>query len=173
MERRKERRIKRRMSCEVYDGDRRYRGLVRDVSPRGLFVQMQTAPPFGTRVDVRLRIEREEPIDLKAVVRRERRVPARLASIAPAGIGLRISSAPAIYYELLQRFTAAAPQRRERAGSGSAARRNGRSYRVRIRQVGGPRSRTIVVGGASSQEAAERARSEAGPGWDVLSTEAF
>lgn len=172
MDRRKERRIKRRMSCELFADGRRYRGFVRDVSPRGLFVQMQTAPPFGTEVDVRLRIEREPAIDLRALVRRERRVPSRLASVAPAGIGLRITTAPALYYELLKRFTAAPPPNASRGRRGGVAQPDGRSYRVRIKQVGGPRSRTIVVGGTSSEEAAERARSEAGPGWDVLTTEA-
>ncbi len=48
----------------------------------------------------------DTPVEVLAAVARSRRVPPRLASITPPGVGVRISSAPAEYYEFLANLVA-------------------------------------------------------------------
>jgi PilZ domain len=48
----------------------------------------------------------------------------------------------------------------------------GRRFRVRMKQVSGPRSRSLVVSGASEEQARAQALEELGEGWQILQIEA-
>jgi hypothetical protein len=101
LERRKTHRSRHRLTCELVLGDRRHPGIVLDVSQTGLFVQTSAAPPPGERVRVRLQPAGGAELELEASIARRYAVPARLASVARGGVGLRIESAPDDYLQLL------------------------------------------------------------------------
>jgi hypothetical protein len=107
--RRTEARIKKRIRCEVLIGDKRLRGFVLDVSPRGLFVQASKPIDPGTEVGVAFKPpELGETIEVRARVARSLRVPPHLASVASPGVGLRISMAPPEYYDFLSALSSRA-----------------------------------------------------------------
>jgi hypothetical protein len=102
MERRRVRRIKRRLPCEFLPGGNRHRGIVVDLSPGGLFLRTDTALAPGAQLEVHLSGPRFPEILLRAVVARRRFTPAVLATLIRRGVGLRIVQAPPQYYEALR-----------------------------------------------------------------------
>ncbi len=164
------------MQCDGQD----HRAFILDLSPNGLFIQTPKAIDPGTEVSVQFRVPVEgTEIDLRAKVARSKRVPPRLATVTTPGIGLRISSAPAAYYEYLARLVAgektekkaAAPEAETQATetSGDSEPR----YRVRAQLSGGSRSRSLVVWASTAMEARQEALSELDEGWKILSVEPF
>jgi hypothetical protein len=95
-DKRQKKRTRRRIPCELDANDRRYTGIILDVSVDGLFVQTAAALPTGTPIRVRVQ---ESPgnsaFELDAVVARAKRVPPQLVSAAAGGMGLRVLRAPA------------------------------------------------------------------------------
>lgn len=90
------------MSCKLRLGQQDHAGIVLDVSRQGLFVQTSAEVRVGDSVEVVLsRPERGTAIRVEAGVRWLRRVPSRLRSVTPPGIGLQISHAEEGYYALL------------------------------------------------------------------------
>jgi len=101
MERRGEPRIRKRTSCELTVGERRFSGVVLDVSRHGLFVQTAAQP--GPQEVVHVSISAPglpDPLELDAVVARARIVPAQLRTVAKGGLGLHIAEPS----EAFQRF---------------------------------------------------------------------
>ncbi len=78
-----------------------YRGVVTDLSARGLFIQTKTVADEDTEVQVRLYDVDSDPIDLIARVARRRTSHRSLAALEMGGLGLRVVSAPEAYFELL------------------------------------------------------------------------
>ena len=100
--RRREIRIKKRLSCEFVDGDKRVQGFVLDVSPKGMFVQTLKPIDPGGEIGVIFTLpESGQTIEVRACVVRSLRVPRHLATVATAGVGLRINVAPSEYYDFI------------------------------------------------------------------------
>jgi Tfp pilus assembly protein PilZ len=81
-------RRRKRVSCELLFDERRYAGIVLDVSERGLFVQTVAKPKLGARVRLRLRLPGVGTTDLTTRVARIKLVPPRLLAVAQGGVGL-------------------------------------------------------------------------------------
>lgn len=95
VEHRGEPRIKKRISCELTVGERRFNGLVLDFSSQGLFVQTAAQPAPGESVHVSIRTpHRSEPLEVEARVVRVKLVPPRLRTVAQGGLGLHIEEPP-------------------------------------------------------------------------------
>ncbi len=191
-ERRTEERKKQRTTCEILDGDRVQRGVVRDVSPSGLFVQTSLPIDLGTEVEVHItspsNSETSPIIFVRATVVRKLMVDRRLSSIASGGLGLRIIAAPPSYYEALEvpppsdaqieipltrrpekDEATASPQ--EPAGSRPEASQPVASEpdaNFRIRVGRGPRSYWMALAADSESDAMSQAEARAGEGWEIL-----
>ncbi len=179
MNRRKQDRVRRRVTCELVAEDQRFSGIVLDMSPSGIFVQTAAKLARETAVSVRiLGAGGDEPIHLRTRVARRKNIPPHLASLSASGIGLEICEAPDAYYEQLgagPRVGAPSPdanpsqplQPAEAAPEAEAAR-----FRVRIRHTESSRSRTISVTAPDHDSARARALEQAGEDWEVLGSDA-
>ena len=87
-EKRTRERFKKRVSCELLFEERRYSGIVIDVSPRGLFVQTSAKPKLGRRVMVLLRVPGVGTCEIATRVARLKMVPPQLLSVVNGGVGL-------------------------------------------------------------------------------------
>jgi hypothetical protein len=173
MQRRRHARTKKRISCTVVSGDRRYSGVVLDCSPQGLFVQTSAHLPPGERVHVELGVSRqEEPMRLEARVARHKQVPPQLRSLAQGGLGLHIDLPPQDYLEFYAEVsntelpTVDKSDRREKPQSAPKLR-----YRVRLATIGGSRSRMVDVECNTLDEAERAALDSVGDGWKVIKTD--
>lgn len=189
------RRAKRRLACAIIVGRQRFSGVILDLSATGVFVQTTARPRVGEPVALELGIPgQKQTLRLQAQVVRLRVVPAQLLNLAQGGVGLRITNAPEGYFEFLsavlpqfakQAESSAAPAKGRASGAaaplGSRSARAGAApstrpapdldFRVRVRQVGGARSRTLHLRASSAREAAAAGLREVGAGWKVLETE--
>jgi PilZ domain-containing protein len=158
-------RIRRRMPCELFVRDHWHSGLVLDLSARGFFVQTNAKPNPRERFELRLTCDGSEALDLLVEVARLRKAPPTLVSAVHGGTGVRIVIAPEEYYQFLSRI--AAPERQELLDfadePGEAAR-----FQVRVREIGGPRSKRIEVSASDGEAARDCALAECGDGWKVL-----
>lgn len=166
-------RTKRRMACRISIGGQRFSGVVLDLSSSGLFVQTTARPRAREFVSVELSVVgRRERVRLDAQVARVFLVPAQLVAVAQGGLGLRITNAPESFFELLRTIQVEAPadvgRPRAASGSGTADEAEGRSYRLRVTQLGRARTRTLQVIAGSPEEAVAFALAEVGEGWKVL-----
>lgn len=176
MQHRREERTRRRVSCELIVGKRRSTGIVLDLSSGGLFVQTGAPPEPGSEIRVRLRDTGAESIELEAVVARRRVVPSHLAAIKAGGIGLRILDPPEDYERFLWalRGEDEPPARRKRGSKApeidppSEPERPEHTFRVRIKQSTGPRSRNVLVSCVSEHAARTQVTEELGDGWSIL-----
>ena len=113
------------------------------------------------------------PIGGRVVWRRM--VAPHLRTLTQGGIGVRIENAPEVYYSFLSGVAGEVPSMRPAADSETAgpvlespSESPGIEFRVRVKQEGGPRSRTLTLHSESEEEACGRALSIAGAGWVVL-----
>jgi hypothetical protein len=174
-------RKKRRMPCDVIFAGQQHSGLVLDVSPGGLFIQTSAKAKPGDRLDVKLSLPGEtQKLPMQVEVVRKVVVPARLLAIAHGGVGVRILNAPEAYYNFMGVLGIGADpgefKREERTrnpsgGTAVAAPQPGQSYRVRVKQIQGPRSRSLDVVAGDEADARTRALAELGEGWQVLQVE--
>jgi hypothetical protein len=150
-------------------GATRFAGIVRDVSPAGLFVQTRRKLAANTVLEVLFPAEDERPaITIRVRVARRREVPPRLQASVGAGVGLEILEAPPAFQDLVAKELAevcAGPERIPRAGLGAPP--PVRTYRVRVTEQGRPRSRVLTVHAESKHSARARALARAGRGWKV------
>jgi hypothetical protein len=95
MERRKERRIKRRLTCEFYHGASSHRGIILDLGPSGAFIRTNAVLSPGTEIDIHLAASAAAPaMTLRGCVVRRKSVPATLTTLIQPGLGVRILEAP-------------------------------------------------------------------------------
>ncbi len=182
-DRRTEERKKQRATCEILDGGRLQRGVVRDVSTSGLFVQTTLPVDIGNEVEVHITPNSEVSpiIFVRARVVRKLRVDRRLAALGSGGVGLRITAAPPAYYEA---FDVPPPdetdmeiplKRKPETGEANAPGKKASApepdpnFRVRVRR--GSRSYWIAVAADSESDAVSQAEAKAGEGWDLLEIE--
>jgi hypothetical protein len=187
-DRRRETRIKRRIPCEVLDGDKRVRGFVLDVSPKGMFVQsLKPIQPGGEIGIVFTPPKLGQTIEVRASVVRSLRVPRHLASVASAGVGLRINMAPSEYFDFLASLTYREDKAATAGGSTAASEEPEKpkpkkrklpprmpkpetetDYRVQAKQTGGSRSRSLVVSATSREHAESQALKQLGSDWKIV-----
>ena len=96
--RRRHQRVKRRFACEFLAAGQRYRGIVVELSKRGLFVQTDATTSPGSEIELHLAGAGAVPeLRLRGVVVRRRMVPAPLATAVRRGIAVEILEAPREY----------------------------------------------------------------------------
>lgn len=171
-ERRHKRRVRRRIPCELITAERRFTGIVLDVSVDGLFVQTSAVMPAGTSVHVRVSATPQSPAMMfEARVARSKRVPPQLVAAASGGVGLRVVRPPPEFALLQGAGAEAAPEAAAPRAPAPPAAPPLPRFRVRLQQKVGNRSRAVVVEAADAGAARARALREAGVGWDVLEVE--
>jgi len=155
-------------------------GMVLNVSRGGLFVQTSVQAQPGDEVRIHLNLKSPpEAVPLGGQVVWRRGVAAHLRSVSRGGIGMRVRQAPESYYRFLSQLAqggvrdAPADTRPPIAAPEAAPAHDRPSYRVRVQQQGGPRSRTLTVIGESEEEARRRALARVGTGWLVLEVQAL
>lgn len=142
------------MPCELDVGGRKHSGLVLDLSPSGLFIQTNAKTHPGQHLDLRMSTGSGEPIALIVEVVRRKIVPPRLLALTQGGVGVRIQRAPEAYFGFLAQL--------------GMDRESTQRFRVRMKQVSGPRTRMIEVEGEDQPGAEAKALEELGEGWKVL-----
>jgi len=197
VEQRKEKRRQRRWPCDLQIGGTRHEATVVDASEGGLSVLTAESPEPGTEIRVAINAPGGAPIDVVAVVWNKRRASPRKGGGPRCRLGLVIVHASAGYPQLLGEPGAtgtrskpdrpgsdASPPPREAPPSTSpqtAAQpptasappvgESGASYRVRLAQKGGPRTRIVVLSASSEEDAGGRALADLGADWRVLAVE--
>jgi hypothetical protein len=95
MERRRDPRIKRRLTCEFFHGASSHRGIILDLGPTGAFIRTNAVLSPGTEIDIHLAASVAAPaMTLLGCVVRRKSVPATLTTLIQPGIGVRILEAP-------------------------------------------------------------------------------
>jgi hypothetical protein len=169
MEKRKQQRTKRRMTCELVIGSHRFHAIVRDISSAGLFLQTRVKLEPSTVVEVFFSAYDGQPeVRVKARVARTRIAPPRLQSDVPGGVGLELMDVPPAFQELLARRVDAAVGGREPDQKiDGQSDRVIRTYRIRLTQRGKWNSRVLSVRAESAQGARARALAQAGRDWKI------
>lgn len=173
-------RFKKRVPCKIVVGDTAHMGMVLNVSRGGLFVQTSVQARPGDELRIHLNLESPpEAVPLGGRVVWRRGVAAHLRSVSRGGIGMRLRQVPESYYRFLSQLAEAgdrdarASTRPPIAAPEAAPVDDRPSYRVRVQQQGGPRSRTLTVVGDGEEDARRRALARVGAGWLVLEVQAL
>jgi len=157
-------RFKKRVPCRLLAPGGTSSGMVLNVSKSGLFVQTSAAASPGEAVHIDLGVDHAVPLGVDACVVWRRVVGAHLRTVSTGGFGARIRYAPDAWFGFLSGLAGS-----EVVSPGPArARAAGSVYRVRLRLVGTPRTRVVVVESADEAAARARALEVAGVHWVVL-----
>jgi hypothetical protein len=97
LERRGQRRIPQEFPCVLLAEGCRYRGLVQDVSPRGLFVQTTGDFPAGVNAIVTFRTPGGRRFTLETSVPYRRQLSQSVALLGAGGVGLHIQDPSSAY----------------------------------------------------------------------------
>ena len=169
------------MPCNVTFEGQQHSGLVIDVSPGGLFIQTSAKARPGDRLDLKLSLPGEtHKLPLQVEVVRKVVVPPRLLTVAHGGVGVRILNAPEAYYNFMETLGIGSDTAEFKSESGDAKMSEKapaagagpqQSYRVRVKQTEGPRSRILDMAASSEEDARDQALAELGEGWQVLQVE--
>lgn len=150
------------MPCHLLLGETEYNGLVLDLSETGLFIQTGAKAVPGQEARLVLTNADGVRIALRVEVVRRKAVPVRLLSLAGGGIGVRILEAPESYRNFLGDLGLVEPV---------AARPPALRFRVRVKQVSGPRTKRMELEAQDAEDAAQIALDELGEEWKVLDVE--
>ncbi len=154
MDRRRHTRFKRRVPCELTIGEQRHSAIAMDVSLGGMYLQttarlrevevLQVLFPAG---------DGHPEILVKARTVRKKQVPAQLAAQTKPGMGLEVLECPDDYALLVhgEEF----PPR----------------FQVRVREVGGNRSRVRTVYSEDEKSAGKFVLEQLGEGWELIEVE--
>ena len=168
MEKRKQRRTRKRMTCELVIGEARQTVFVRDLSPEGLFVQMRAKVDPNARVRLVFAAKDDLPeIDVEARVARKRNTPPRLQSSVPSGVGLEVIDPSDAYFALVERSVVSGVQVGEAPKEEVPVAAGVRTFRVRLIQPGKPNASVFTVRSESMQGARARALARAGRLWKI------
>ncbi len=161
VEKRKQKRTRHRLTCDLLVGTTRHHAIVRDITPAGLFLQTRARPKPNSVVQVIFPARDGRPeITAEAGVARRRAVPPALQSALPGGVGLELLDPPLDFRELLARELALAAEWEAEAAPV-------KTFRVRVRRRDGPQYRILTVQAESVQGARARALARAGSGWET------
>jgi hypothetical protein len=106
LERRDQPRLRRELACSLLIEGRRHRGLVRDISGWGLFVQTPEELPPGNDAIVAFRTPEGRRFVLEATVPHRRALSHSTAALGDGGVGLRIQDPPAAYRRWVEELVA-------------------------------------------------------------------
>jgi hypothetical protein len=158
-------RFRKRVPCRLEVGGGAHRGMVLNVSRSGLFVQTTAGASPGDAVHLDLSLgDADLPVDARVIWRRV--VAPHLRTVSTGGMGVHIQYASDAWYGFLAGLAGSGAD--EEAAPAAAADDGRLDFRVRLRLLGSPRTRTLVVSAADAKEARERARQLAGADWRVL-----
>ena len=154
MDRRRHTRFKRRLPCEVIIGEQHHSAIAMDLSLGGMY--LQTKAPLGDVEVVQVLFpagDGRPEILVRARPVRKKQVPAQLASQTKTGMGLEVLECPDDYALLVhgEKF----PPR----------------FQVRVRQVGGNRSRVRKVYSDDEASAGKFVLEQLGEGWELIEVE--
>jgi hypothetical protein len=156
------------MTCELVIGESRQTVLVRDLSPKGLFVQTRAKVDPNGRVRLVFAASDDLPaIEVEARVARKRITPPRLQSSVPSGVGLEVIDPSDAYYTLVERSVASGIQVGEVPKEEVPAQSGIRTFRVRLTQPGKPNANVFTVRSETLQGARARALARAGRQWKI------
>jgi hypothetical protein len=167
MRRRSSNRVKRRLTVGLRFGAQQHHGIVLDVSPSGLFVATTAPIQPGSELVVEFSTrEGGSAFEVRARVARRRRVPQNLQSYEAPGIGLQVIDPPPEFANLLAgvRLEGGAAEPEEETAPAVAL----PSFRLRLRQTGSPRSRTLQIEAADEAAARAKAANELASGWEIV-----
>jgi Tfp pilus assembly protein PilZ len=168
MRRRSSNRVKRRLTVGLRIGAQQHHGIVLDVSPGGLFVA--TTSPIQPGAEIVVEFSARDggtAFEVRARVARRRRVPQNLQSYEAPGIGLQLIDPPPEFAKLLvggKPEGGVAAAEAEEAPPAPAL----PSFRLRLRQSGSPRSRTLRVEAADEAAARAQAAADLANGWEIV-----
>ncbi len=194
MNRRRLPRAKKRVSCGMTADGRRYSAVVLDISPNGVFLQTSATPALGAIVDLELNFPGVDgPVSVQARVARMKIVPHELRSVEKGGLGLHIDLPPPEFLKYYANAThveipEAAPPKHDVPKPRTARRKAVKApakptapavekkkteieYRVRLSEIGGNRTRNLVILCDTVGQAQEAALAQTGDGWKVLVVE--
>jgi hypothetical protein len=157
-------RYKKRVPCRLEVAGSKHRGMVLNVSRSGLFVQTTAGASPGDAVHLELALGSAElPVDARVVWRRV--VAPHLRTVSTGGMGVHIQYANDAWYGFLAGLAATGS---EDVAPPAEVADDGVAFRVRLRLLGSPRTRALVVSATNEREARKRARQQAGADWRVL-----
>jgi len=153
-------RKKRRLPCEIRFRSQRFNGVVIGVSASGVFIQTGAKFKPGDSLALEVGVPgRDVAIPLAVDVVRQKRVPARLLTVAQGGIGARIRSAHEAFYEYLLSLDPIVAESKCRAPRG---------FQVWARQLGSPRTKRLFFAADDPGNARQIASEHLGDGWEIL-----
>ncbi len=167
MRRRSSNRVKRRLTVGLRAGAQQHHGIVLDVSPSGLFVATTAPIQPGTELVVEFPArDGGTPFEVSARVARRRRVPQNLQSYEAPGLGLQVIDPPPEFTRLAAggKLAEGTVESEEEMPPATAL----PCYRLRLRQTGSPRSRTLRIEAADEEAARAKAALELARGWEIV-----
>lgn len=185
-ERRKSPRIKCRFPCEIQGSGNSAAGTVLDLSEGGLSVLTALRADQGESLSIRFEAPGGEAIEVEALLWHSRRVRDRATGKTIWALGLMISSACEAYFRLAPQTGAPRPEPVRSSGEGDAGESDQSGefdesseadqpsgeelaeFRIRVKQIGGPRTRILTLGARSDEEAGTLAATHLGDDWEVL-----
>ncbi len=185
-ERRRHKRARCRIPCDLIVDGTAVVGEVRDVSAGGLGV-LAEAPALeqGEPVSVILRLPGARPFEISALVWHVRAVRQKAGGKPTRSWGLVLGEAAPAFAKLVEKLTAGdrptgatrTPRAKPAHPPVSAPEAappplprlpSLQQFAIRIRQVGGPRTCRVIACGATESEAVQAALAEVGAGWALL-----
>jgi hypothetical protein len=185
MERRTSPRVSSQFPCAFIAAKKEREGVVIDLSEGGLCLRTQVGLSTGDQLDLRIQA-RGKTLEVKALVWHSRQVRQRSTNAVFYVVGLMLIDAPEAYFEFLpdtQSKTNSPPDKQEpsteRTETSAPAQAPAQkesselnSYRIRVKQLGAPRTRVLSLNAESLDEARSLAMAELGNEWEVLGIEA-
>jgi hypothetical protein len=167
VEKRKQQRSRRRLTCELVVDGRRWAAIVRDLSATGLFVQTRARPQPNSLVEIVFpEQDGRAEFRVEAGVARERVVPPRLQAAVPEGVGLEVLDPPPAFHELVAKG-AAAFEAEPAAGAERSAQGPVRTFRIRMTERDKPNARVLTVRAHNLEGARARALAQMGRAWKI------
>ena len=179
-ERRKSPRIKCRFPCEIAGPEKSTSGTVLDLSEGGLSVLTALEVEQGESLLVRFKAPGGTPIEVEALLWHSRRVRDRASGKTTWALGLMISRACDAYFRLAPQTGAPRPEPASSSAEGDpgapgeseeSEESSGKElaeFRIRVKQIGGPRTRNLTLSAESREEARALAATHLGDDWEVL-----
>jgi hypothetical protein len=162
VEKRRQTRQNRRLSCELRIAGKRHSGIVRDVSEIGIYVQTRVRAAAGDEIELVFPAEGERAeLRVDAHVIRIDRLSAHFATAGAGGLGLEVVQPPRGLVPLL--VEAGFPSGLPAPAADVAL----RIFRVKLVALAGGRTQTIRVNAPGKEGARSRALARAGKGWKV------
>ena len=164
-ERRSKSRVRCRLDCTVYRGDRGISARVLDLSEGGLCLFSPVSFDCGEPLTIEIAVSETESVQLEAKAWHVRQVGNSTTTLQAWSVGMMISKAGDGYAALI-------PIAEPESEIGHAVTRDASAdlqvFRVVVQDTTVPPTRVLTLGAASREEARELASADLGPTWAVL-----